>query len=350
MPKDYYKVLGVNRDAGDDELKKAYRKLALKWHPDRNQNNKEESEKKFKEIAEAYEVLTDKQKRAVYDQYGEEGLKAGAPDASGSSFQGGGAHFRDPRDLFSTFFGSGNPFAAFGMGGDDDGFGAGGGMPGGFSMFMGPGGMPGGMPGMAGAQMGGMPGMGMGMGGRRGPAKAEPVKRPLQCTLEELYNGCTKRIKITRQRLQADGRSVRPEEKILELTIKPGYKKGTTITFENEGDEAPGVAPADIQFILGEKEHDRFVREGSHLVHTARIPLADALCGTTLSVRTLDGRTLSVPVSEVVAPGHYKTVKGEGMPISKAPGGKGDLIIKFNVVFPSYVSDTKKAQLRTLLS
>ena len=259
-----------------------------------------------------------------------------------AAFQSGGAPGRDPRDVFAAFFGSGNPFAAFA--GDDDAHA--GGLPPGFSMFMGPGGM-GGMGGMPGG-MGGMPG-GMG-GGRRGPVKPEPIRRPLQCSLEELYTGTTKRVKITRNRLAADGRTVRPEEKILEIAIKPGYKKGTTVTFENEGDEAPGVAPADISFILGEKDHDRFVRDGANLVHTARIPLADALCGTILSVRTLDGRTLSIPVSEVVSPGHYTTVKGEGMPISKAPGSRGDLVIKFNVVFPSYVSDTKKAQLRALLS
>lgn len=134
------------------------------------------------------------------------------------------------------------------------------------------------------------------------------------------------------------------------FSLSAGWKKGTTVTFEGEGDEAPGVIPADIQFIVGEKEHATYAREGSHLIHTARIPLADALCGTTLSLKTLDGRVLSIPVSEVVSPGFYKTIKNEGMPISKEPGKKGDLILKFNIAFPSYVSDSKKAQLRSLLS
>lgn len=121
------------------------------------------------------------------------------------------------------------------------------------------------------------------------------------------------------------------------------------ITFEKEGDEAPGVIPADIVFVIGEKEHDRFEREGNNLVFKARLSLADALCGSKLEIHTLDGRTLPVPVTEVVSPGHTKVVRGEGMPISKAPGTKGDLVIKFNVVFPSYLSEDKKRQLRSVL-
>lgn len=354
MGKDYYKVLGVKRDADDEELKKAYRKLALKWHPDRNADNKEQSEKMFKEVAHAYEVLTDKQKRAIYDQYGEEGLQAGVPEAgagggggfpSGAQFRGGGAQFRDPRDLFSHFFGTGNPFAAFSGGGDDDGgmpsVMGGGGMPGG--MFFG-GGMPGGMGGGFAGPMGGMGGMPPGMGTRGGPTKGEPIKRALQCSLEELYSGVTKKVKITRQR------GGRPEEKILEIVVKPGWKKGTAVTFEGEGDEAPGVVPADVCFIIGEKPHERFVREGSDLVYTAKLGLAEALCGTSLEIRTLDGRTLNIPVTEVVQPGATKRVKGEGMPISKAPGTKGDLVIKFEVRFPGYIPEGKKQQLRALLS
>ncbi len=138
--------------------------------------------------------------------------------------------------------------------------------------------------------------------------------------------------------------------KILEVAIKPGWKKGTTVTFENEGDEAPGIIPADIQFVIGEKEHATFSREGNNLIYSSRLTLADALCGTTLRIATLDGRTISVPVSEIVSPGSEKVVRGEGMPIAKAPGTKGDLHIRFAVTFPAYLSDDKKAQLRRLLA
>jgi len=289
---------------------------------------------------------------------------------SGGGGGGGGARFHDPAEIFAQFFGTNNPFSAFGMGGggsDDEGAeGMPGGMPGGFRMFMG--GMPGmgggGMPGMAGGGMPGMAGMGMpGMGPaagagaaaagarRRGqPVQPEPIKRQLLCTLEELFSGTTKRIKVTRKRLNSDGKTTRPDEKVLEIVVKPGWKKGTTVTFEREGDEEPGVIPADLQFIIGEKEHDRFRRDGHNLVHTVKLPLAEALCGTTLDVRTLDGRTLSVPVTEVVAPGASKTVRGEGMPVSKTPGTRGDLVIRFEVAFPRSLSEDKKRQLRALLA
>lgn len=228
-----------------------------------------------------------------------------------------------------------------------------GGMPG----MMG-GGMMGGMPGMAPGMMGGM-GMPQGASAaagaarRRGPQKAEPVKRTLLLTLEELFAGTLKRIKITRQRLDAGGGGggVHAEEKLLEVAVKPGWKKGTTITFENEGDEAPGVIPADIQFVIGEKEHDRFSRDGNNLIHEVRLPLADALCGTTLRIPTLDGRVLSVPVTEIVSPGYEKVVRGEGMPVPKAGGPtRGDLVIRFTVAFPAYLSDDKKTTLRRLLA
>jgi DnaJ family protein B protein 4 len=241
--------------------------------------------------------------------------------------QGGGFQGQDPHVIFSQFFGTNNPFAAFG--GMDE-------------MMGGPGGL-------GGAAFHGMGGGGIGAGGGQQRQKQEPIKRQLNCTLEELYTGTTKKVKITRQRLTADGKSTRSEEKILEIPIRPGWKKGTTVTFEKEGDEAPGVVPQDIQFVVAEKEHARFTREGDNLIHVVRLPLADALCGSTLTLATLDGRTLSIPISEVVSPGYIKNIAYEGMPISKEQGKRGDLILRFNIVFPHFVSDSKKLQLRNLL-
>lgn len=167
----YYSLLNVPKDADDDQIKKAYRKMALKWHPDRNADNVEQASKKFKEIAEAYEVLSDANKRQVYDQYGEEGLKNGGGQAPGAGFAGfsggggqGGFHPSNAEDIFKQFFSafgdeSGSPFggASFKMGGMpgmQSGFGMGGGIPGMQSGF----GMGGGMPGGFGMG-GGMPGM-----------------------------------------------------------------------------------------------------------------------------------------------------------------------------------------------
>ncbi|XP_069110986.1 dnaJ homolog subfamily B member 6-like isoform X2 [Argopecten irradians] len=115
---DYYKVLGVPKEATVAELKKAYRKLALKWHPDKNPDRKEEAEKKFKEISEAYEVLSDQEKRGIYDKYGKEGLQGhqnnGHDYDMGGSFHGfHGFQFRDPEEVFCEFFGGRDPFASF---------------------------------------------------------------------------------------------------------------------------------------------------------------------------------------------------------------------------------------------
>mmetsp|Transcript_131705 Transcript_131705/g.367147 ORF Transcript_131705/g.367147 Transcript_131705/m.367147 type:complete len:149 (+) Transcript_131705:124-570(+) len=138
---DYYKNLGVDRSASDAEIAKAYKKLALKFHPDKNPDNKEEAEENFKVITEAYETLRDPDKRKVYDQVGKQGLQGGGGGGGGS----GGVSFQQADEIFKQFFGGNDPFRTF-FGGedDDDGFGA----------FFGRGGMPGGMPGSI---PGGMP-------------------------------------------------------------------------------------------------------------------------------------------------------------------------------------------------
>lgn len=334
---DYYKVLGVPRNATDAQLKKAYRKLALKWHPDKNQDNRKAASEKFKEIGEAYAVLSDKKKRAVYDQYGAEGLKGGIP-ASGAGGAGGAGpggfqfNFSDQAasDIFQQFFGTNNPFEAFGSGRSRMG-----GMGGLGGMFSGFG--------------DGFGGMGARAGVSKGPSKGQTVKTQLLCSLEELYLGCSKRLKVTRKRLNPDG-ATRMDEKILTINVKPGWKPGTTITFPAEGDEAPNKSPSDLAFVIGEKSHPRFTRDSNDLVHRARITLAQALTDCTISVRTLDNRTLSIPCNEIIKPGYTKRVRGEGMPISKSPGAKGDLIIKFDIVFPDYLSESKKKQLADILS
>ncbi|XP_029955290.1 dnaJ homolog subfamily B member 6b isoform X3 [Salarias fasciatus] len=114
---EYYQTLGVRQDATQDDIKKAYRKLALRWHPDKNPDNKEEAEKKFKELSEAYEVLSDEKKRNIYDRYGKEGLSGGGGGGGGGGyydhFGGGSFTFRNPEDVFREFFGGRDPFADF---------------------------------------------------------------------------------------------------------------------------------------------------------------------------------------------------------------------------------------------
>merc|ERR1711916_120655 len=145
----------------------------------------------------------------------------------------------------------------------------------------------------------------------------------------------TKKMKVTRRIFDRSGGAT-TAEKVLQIDVKPGWKAGTKITFREEGDERPGTIPADIVFVLGEKPHATFQRDGNNLVLKQTVSLKDALCGEhVIRTETLDGRRLEIPVTEVITPDMRKIVRGEGMPISKQPGQKGDLIVQFTMRFPS---------------
>lgn len=329
MGADYYARLGVDKKADEETIKKAYRKLALKWHPDRNQGNKEEADKKFKEISEAYEVLSDKNKRQVYDTYGEEGLKGGAPAGGpgggngGFSFKfggapgggGGGPQFRpaDADFIFQQFFGGRDPFA-FQAGGDDDDDDE-------FAQY----------------GFGGMP-------ARR--ATMAPARRHLPVTLEDLYTGCTKRLKITKKVYDRATRQASQTEKIISVQIKPGWKAGTKIRFPKEGDELPDGRVQDVEFVIEEKPHGTYTRDGDNLRMDLPLTIVQALAGFTTHIRTLDGKELAVSNKMATRPGQEIRFPGRGMPHQKDPSRKGDLIIKANVAFPAALSDAQKELVR----
>ncbi|KAJ0250914.1 DNAJ heat shock family protein [Hirschfeldia incana] len=338
MGVDYYKALQVDRSANDDDLKKAYRKLAMKWHPDKNPDNKKDAESKFKQISEAYDVLSDPQKRAVYDQYGEEGLKGNVPPPNaggGASFFSSGddgpSPFRfNPRsadDLFAEIFGFSNPFGGGGACGGQR-----------FSSRM------------FGDDMYGSGGVGGGsMHHHHGQArKVAPIETKLPCSLEDLYKGTTKKMKICRDIVDVIGKVMQTEE-IITIRVKPGWKKGTKITFPEKGNEHPGVIPADLVFIIDEKPHPVFTREGNDLIVTQKISLADALAGYTVNLTTLDGRTLTIQVTNVIHPEYGEVVPKEGMPLQKDQTKKGNLILKFNIKFPARLSAEQKAGFKKLL-
>ncbi|KAK6152522.1 hypothetical protein DH2020_015157 [Rehmannia glutinosa] len=316
MGVDYYKILQVDRSAKDDDLKKAYRKLAMKWHPDKNPNNKKEAEAKFKQISEAYDVLSDPQKRAVYDQYGEEGLMGQVPPPGAGGFPGG-------RDGGMGDMGGGSRAGASGfsrsMFGDD--------------IF---------------AQFRNAAASGEGVSSSV-PRKAAAIERMLPCSLEDLYKGTTKKMKISRDVVDSSGRPTTTEE-ILTIEIKPGWKKGTKITFPEKGNEQRGVIPSDLVFIVDEKPHSVFKRDGNDLIATQKISLVEALTGYTAQITTLDGRNLTIPVNNIVSPNYEEVVKGEGMPIPKEPGKKGNLRIKFNIKFPSRLTSEQKTGIKRLLT
>lgn len=334
MGVDYYNVLKVGRNATDEDLKKAYRKLAMKWHPDKNPNNKKEAEAKFKQISEAYEVLSDNQKRQIYDQYGEEGLKGQVPPPAGggsSPFSNGGGgpniftfNPRNAEDVFAEFFGSSSPFGGFtSMGSRNSRFQEG--MMGGTEMFR-----------------------SFSEAAPAGPRKAAPVENKLPCSLEELYNGSTRKMKISRNIVDASGKSMSVEE-ILTIEVKPGWKKGTKITFPEKGNQQPNVVPADLVFVIDEKPHNVYKRDGNDLVVTQKISLVEALTGGMVNLTTLDGRNLSIPITDIVNPGTEKVVPNEGMPIGKEHGRKGNLRVKFDIKFPTRLTAEQKAGLKRLL-
>nr|KAF6437444.1 DnaJ heat shock protein family (Hsp40) member B13 [Molossus molossus] len=230
MGQDYYAILQVTHNSEDSQIKKAYRKLALKNHP--LKSNEPGSAEIFKQIAEAYDVLSDPVKRAIYDKFGEEGLKGGIPQEFGSQipWTHGYVFHGNPEKVFHEFFGGDNPFGEFF---DAEGY-------------------------EVDLNFGGLRG--------RGVRKQDlPIERDLYLSLEDLFFGCTKKIKISRRVLNEDGYSSTIKDKILTIDVKPGWRQGTRITFEKEGDQGPNIIPADIIFIVKEKLHPRFRRENDNL-------------------------------------------------------------------------------------
>lgn len=139
-------------------------------------------------------------------------------------------------------------------------------------------------------------------------------------------------------------------EEVLAIDIRPGWKKGTKITFPEKGNQEAGLVPGDLIFVIDEKPHPTFKRDGNDLIVNMKVTLLEALTGKTISMTTLDGRNLNIQVSEIVKPGHELVISGEGMPISKEPKKRGNLRIKFEVKFPTRLSADQKADLTRVLS
>ena len=336
MGKDYYKILGVPKSAKVDEIKKAYRKLALKWHPDKNKSSG--AEEKFKEISEAYDVLSDTEKREIFDKYGEEGLK-GFPQNGGNSNTN--MHFGAPGFTRTFVFTGGDARETFNRAfGDDDQFADLIGGLGGFTFFN--------------EQKKQSRKPDLGSNGRfmfdfDGVPKTKkqkiqdpPIEKDLFVSLEELMIGCTKKMKICRKIVEQTGIS-RNEEKILTVNVKAGWKAGTKITFPKEGDKKPGIVPADVVFILRDKSHPRFTRDSNNnLIFTAKISLRDALTGGEVQIPSLDGRRLQWRFHGVLQPDSTKRLYGEGLPLPKHPSKRGDMIVKCDIQFPVELSPVQR--------
>ncbi|KAI0124235.1 hypothetical protein BJ170DRAFT_598555 [Xylariales sp. AK1849] len=379
-----YDQLSVKPDATQDEIKKGYRKAALKWHPDKNKDNPDASER-FKECSQAYEILSDPEKRKTYDQFGLEFLLRGgaAPPPGENPFAGGGGGM--PGGFGGFDFGSG------GMPGGGGGGGGGartfhfstGGGGGGFN-FSNPesifaefmrgtggsggrggldnediseilGGMGGSMPRSAGgsrssrmrnnfAGSGGDP---FRSSGREATPEVTTVERSLPLTLEELFNGVTKKMKIKRKSFDDNGKRTTSDQ-VLEVPIKPGLKKGSKIKFKGVGDQEEG-GKQDLHFIVEEKPHPLFLRDGDDLVHTIELPLKEALTGWKRTIGTIDGKQLTIDKAGPTSPGSSDSYPGQGMPISKKPGERGNFIIKYSIKFPTSLTAQQKAELKKIL-
>lgn len=288
MNKKYYDILELQKDCSDDDIKKSYRKLAMKWHPDKhmndNENLKKQAEEKFKDINQAYEILGDSDKRKQYDEFGENVF------TNNNNYQ-----FNNASNVYNSFFKSFNMTDSFSFADS---------MP--FFNHT-----------------------------KQREIKDEPILIDLGLTLEELYNGTHKKMKIERKNY--NGKNVQNESEILTVNVMPGWKEGTKITFNNKGDIKPNIEPADIIFTIKQKAHNTYSREDNNLIMIMNISYDEVLNGFEKKIINIKGKLLNLNICKgVIKESNYvHRIRGEGMPIRKEGKiiGHGDLIIKFNIIF-----------------
>ncbi|WP_456432867.1 DnaJ C-terminal domain-containing protein [Thermosulfuriphilus sp.] len=307
MPKDYYQILGVSRDASPEEIKKAYRRLALKYHPDRNRGNKE-AEERFKEINEAYAVLSDPEKRRQYDQFGSAEFERRFSQEDifrGFDFED---IFRDlgiGGDFFGRFFFGGRRRAGINIG---DLFSHIFGTKSGFESFY-----------------------------RSGPERARAdVVLELPLSLKEAALGAEKIVS-----LGAVGRSER-----IRVRIPPGIKEGQRLRIPGKGNLGPDGRRGDLYLKIKILEDPLFKREGADLFIDKDIRFSEAALGTKIEVPTLEGRTISVQVPPGTKPGTRLRLRGLGLP--KSDGTRGDLYVRIGINIPKRLNQKQKEALERL--
>lgn len=373
--KDYYKVLGLGKDADKEEIKKKYKKLAKQYHPDRNKDNKEEAENKFKEISVAYSILSDDEKKKRYDMFGDDGMNGDSGMHTGNAF-----------DIFSSVFGGGVGGGGFNPFGNS-----------GFNPFGNSGFNP----------------FGNNQPVNKSKKKSSSKKVKINVNLDDLYNGknlnidylrknkcktcdgsgvkdnssfincnlcngsgqvtsikqfgpmiqrlsqiCTKcngkgkTIKPNSECLKCKGTKIEKEKINLNLFIYPGTKSGTEYKFDGKSDWEPDYGyPGDFIVIVNEVIPNKciFKREGSNLIIQKNISVKDALIGFKFRIKHLDNRILELNYNKILHPDQIMMVKGEGMPLGKNELGNGDLIIRFNIIFPNKLDEARCKYLSKIL-
>ena len=304
---EYYEILGVDKNATPAQIKKAFRKLAMKEHPDRGGD-----EEKFKKIQTAYEVLQSEEKRDLYDKYGKEGVE-----------QGGGASHHD---IFSSMFGGGGGGGAR-------------------------------RPQMRKGESISHPlkcsledlynGKTVKLAiNRKVPSDKE--SKPRVCTtcngsgfvmkMRQIGPGMIQQSQTKCTDCNGSGYigKLKKERKILEVLVEKGMKNNEKIKFQGEADNLPGHTPGDVIFVIQERKHSVFKRKGNHLIIEKSITLSEALTGCSIGITHLDGRKLHIKTKEndVIKPGMFKRIPNEGMPVRGNPFVKGNLILIFSVKFP----------------
>ena len=333
--KDYYEILELPRTCSQEDISEAYRTLSLKYHPKiTTPENSALYEYYFQKLGEAYEVLSDPKKKEIFDIYGKEGLKNGI-NKNGKQIEGY-RYLGNGHEIFEKFMGTANPFtlirenekrnkeikekenividAAKQSNSNED-------------------------------------------KKEENIKKAKDIIIDLECTLEELYLGCTKNVKYIRKKVASDSVSLEEVEENIDVEVLRGYDKNSVVVFKGMGNEGLGEKNSDLIVKIKEKKNNLFKRVNKNdLIYIHEITLAQALNGDPVRLTTLDNRKIAISIDEIISPSTVKKVPGEGMPIYKKELSvrdleieKGDLYIKFHIIFPEYIDPARKMEISQLL-